>query len=222
MVQIARADNQPSPLAILPLGDSNTWGTGNPDLSGDAATTVGYRLALKQALQRAGLSAHFVGSFRVGYASFDDCAVEAWPGKGIDTLIWRVKEGLLERSEPDICLLLVGANNLWRSMADRRPIPGAAALHWVLRLLRLLQLCHRHRPGMWVLIGKPVTPANAPVPLTTYRAGIVAIAALGRALGRRWRPVDMAAPNDGVHYTPEGHAQLADAWCAAIQQLVLR
>ncbi len=203
-------------IAILPFGDSNTWGTGNPDETGAPATTIGYRLALKQALQVAGIDSQFVGSFRVGYATFADCATEGWPGKGIDTLIWRVKERLLERLEPDICLLLIGANDLWRSLEDRRPVGPLKALYWVLRLQRLLYLMHRHRPGMLVLIGKPVTPANAAMPLAIYRAGISATVALGRTVGARWRAVNLAAPNDGVHYTPEGHAKLAVLWCAAI------
>ena len=76
----------------------------------------------------------------------EDCATEAWPGKGIDTLIWRLREGVLERFEPDVCLLLIGANNMWRSLQDRRAIGPLAAFYWVWRLQRLLGEMRRQSP----------------------------------------------------------------------------
>jgi len=209
-----------NPLRIMPFGDSNTWGTGNPDSTGDPATTVGYRLVLRDALQSAGVASCFVGSFRVGYSAFEDCRTEGWPGKGINTLIWRVREGLLERHTPDVILLLIGANNMWRSLQDRRPIGPLATLYWVWRLQRLLGEMRHRGPKTRILVGKPVTPGNARLPLALYRAGIVVLTAVYRAFGARMWAVDLRAENDGVHYTPTGHAQVATLWCAAICRLV--
>lgn len=217
---VAARPDQRAPWRILPFGDSNTWGTGNPDSSGDPATSVGYRLPLKRALTQAGTAATFVGSFRVGYALFDDCATEGWPGKGINTLIWRVREGVLERYEPDCILLLIGANNMWRSLQDRRPISPLAALYWVWRLQRLLAEMRHRRPQALILVGKPVTPRDAPLPLAVYRAGISVLAWTYRALGGRLWAVDLPGENDGVHYTPAGHAHVAALWCAAIQRFL--
>jgi lysophospholipase L1-like esterase len=210
---------QDTALRVMPFGDSNTWGTGNPDTTGGPASTVGYRLALKSALSNSGIDIAFVGSFPAGQAVFDDCQTEAWPGKGINTLIWRVREGILERYEPDVVLLLIGANNMWRSLEDRRPIGPLVALYWVWRLQRLLGEMRRRRPQAYILVGKPVTPGNAHVPLTIYRAGIGVLVALYRVLGARMCAVDLKADNDGVHYTPAGHAQVAALWCAAIHRL---
>lgn len=165
------------PLTILTMGDSNTWGTGNPDLSGEPAVTVGYRQPLKRALEEIGSASRFVGSFRVGYATLDDCATEAWPGKGINTLIWRVREGILECYEPDVCLLLIGANNMWRSLNDRRPIGPLRTLYWIWRLQRLLGEMRRRRPTMAIAVGLPVTPSNTALPLALYRGGVRACVA---------------------------------------------
>ncbi|NLG28618.1 MAG: hypothetical protein GX557_11960 [Chloroflexi bacterium] len=209
------------PLTILTIGDSNTWGTGNPDLSGAPAVTVGYRQPLKLALEATGIASRFAGSFRVGYATLEDCATEAWPGKGINTLLWRLREGILERYEPDVCLLLIGANNMWRSLDNRRPIGPLRALYWVWRLQRLLGEMHRRRPAMAVCVGQPVTPANARLPLALYRAGLRACVAGYRLGGARMLAVDLPADNDGVHYTVAGHEQVAGLWLAALRRLGL-
>jgi hypothetical protein len=222
-MQTVQTNPQPNtPLRLLPFGDSNTWGAGSPDLSGDPAVTVGYRLALKQSLHDASIGCAFVGSSRVGYAVLDDCAVEAWPGKGINTLIWRVREGILERFEPDFALLLIGANNMWRSLDDRRPIGPLAALYWVWRMQRLLGEMRRRRPQCCILVGKPVTPTNARLPLTVFRAGVSLLTAAYRMVGARIWAVDLCAENDGVHYTPAGHLHVAALWCAAIRLRLAR
>ena len=203
------------------MGDSNTWGTGNPDLSGEPAVTVGYRQPLKRALEEIGSASRFVGSFRVGYATLDDCATEAWPGKGINTLIWRVREGILECYEPDVCLLLIGANNMWRSLNDRRPIGPLRTLYWIWRLQRLLGEMRRRRPTMAIAVGLPVTPSNTALPLALYRGGVRACVAGYRLGGARMLAVDLPADNDGVHYTVSGHEQVAGLWLTALRRLGL-
>ena len=207
-------------LAIMPMGDSNTWGAGNPDLSRDAAITVGYRRELVSLLGKRGLAPRMVGSQSSGGAIMADPYHEGWPGKGIDTILWRVRRGALERYQPDIVLLLIGSNNMWRSLDDRRPIGRLAALRWVARLGLLLLTMWRRSPSTWVIVGKPITPGNALVPLRVYRAGIELLAAGLRIAGARFSTVDLRAENDGMHYTPSGHRAVARIWYEEILRVL--
>jgi lysophospholipase L1-like esterase len=203
-------------VRILCMGDSNTWGAGNPDLARDPATTVGYRQELVRLLAERGIRARMVGAQSSGAAVMARPHHEGWPGKGINTLVWRVRVGVLEKWRPDVVLLLIGSNNLWRSMTDRRPVRPLWAWYWVARLVRLVVAISRRAPQAWVLLGQPVTPADAGRALRIYRRGIGALGRLLAALGSRVVVVDLDAENDGIHYTPAGHRQVAYLWYRAM------
>ena len=117
-------------------------------------------------------------------------------------------------------LLLIGSNNLRRALGDRRPISGLRAAYWVLRLARLLQVMWQRSPSTWTIVAKPVMPGDAQRPLRIYRAGIALLTAVLGIAGMRISMIDLAAENDGTHYTPEGHRAVARLWCAEIMRVL--
>ncbi len=198
------------PLAILPVGDSNTWGVGNPQGTKNAAIVVGYRKKLKELLSESGVSIDFRGSKVTGFASFNDPENEGWSGEGIGRIKTRVSQGMIETYEPDFLLLLVGSNDMWKSLADRTPISDEKARFWVSELGSLLDEFARRRPSMHVIVAKPATPLNSFRPLTIFRNGIDELVASGIKAKRNISVVDFwKVSNDGVHYTPKGHEEIA-------------
>jgi hypothetical protein len=68
-------------IRILPAGDSNTLGVGNP-MTTDRSMVVGYRKKLKELLAAQGIEIDYVGKVRSGYRVFDDPENEGYPGQG--------------------------------------------------------------------------------------------------------------------------------------------
>lgn len=217
-------------MRIMCMGDSNSMGVGNPPIEIAWANNqivpdclkqiIGYRYKLKQLLTAAGIPAEFVGSQRAGWATFSDCEHEGWPGEGIPKIKSRIDSGALEAYEPDVVLLLVGANDMWVSLDNRIPITNAKAGEWVNVLKLMIQNMCLRRPGMSVIVGKPCTPTNTPAPLAVYRYGIDSIVTELNYSGKKVYAIDTTGcVNDGTHFTIDGHNWLAYIWCDAIKVL---
>lgn len=208
-------------MVILPVGDSNTWGVGNPQGTKNAAIVVGYRKKLKELLADSGVQIDFRGKKKTGFLSFNDPENEGWSGEGIDRIKTRVNEGMIEAYEPDFLLLLVGSNDMWKSLADRTPINDEKARFWVSELGKLLDEFANRRPEMHVIVAKPATPTNSFRPLNIFRDGIDDLVASGIEAKRNVSTVDfLTVPNDGVHYTPKGHEDIAKIWSDEIQRVI--
>lgn len=220
-------------MRILPLGDSNTLGAGNPAIEIQWANgeivpeclgkIVGYRKRLKELLGIAGVPSEFVGSKRAGWTSFADCKHDGWPGEGLDRIFQRVAvDNAMATFAPDVVLLLVGANDMWVNVAsDRRPIDDARAAERVTKLARVLESIFASKPDVAVVVGKPSTPVGSERPLAIYRGGIDSLVASLRGSGKRIATMDTSGlPNDGVHYTPVGHEGLGERWAVAIKSLI--
>jgi hypothetical protein len=207
----------PATLVILPTGDSNTAGVGNPPVSGstiDYTVTVGYRKKLKELLALQGITSDMRGSQTAGQAVFDDPQHEGYPGRGIQRIRERVAQGMLEAYEPHVMTLLIGSNDMWVSVSsDRSPVSDAVALARVADFASLMDEVHQRRPEMHVIVGKPATPTNALRPLGLYRDGIQDVVDARQALGWKVSTVDfMGLANDGTHYRPDGFEQMAAIW----------
>lgn len=203
-------------LVLLPAGDSNTWGTGNPTGASDS-TCIGYRKRLKESLTEKGWKTDFKGSLRSGMKYFDDPENEGWRGQGLAKLNARVDEGMLEEYKPHAMLMLVGANDMWVSLSDRSPISDDKARYFVGELDKLLVKLHQRAPGMHVIVAKPATPGNSTRPRNIYRSGIDSLVKAGLGAGRNISTVDfLTLPNDGTHYTAAGFEQMADLWRDAL------
>ncbi|MBN1676263.1 MAG: fibronectin type III domain-containing protein [Kiritimatiellae bacterium] len=207
-------------LKIMPVGDSNTWGVGNPAGTTEASQVIGYRKKLKDLLAASGVTVDFVGARRAGSDYFSDTQNEGYPGEGIDRIQTRVSQGMLATYAPDVLLLLIGSNDMWVQVfpAEMRvPISDEKAQYWVNRLAALVDDMIARRPAMHIIVAKPATPTNSLRPLGIYRAGIDQLVAARKASGKNIRSVDfMGAANDSVHYTVAGHEECARRWQAAI------
>jgi len=209
-----------APLAILPVGDSNTWGVGNPQGTKNTAIVVGYRKKLKELLAESGVPIDFRGKKKAGFASFNDPEHEGWSGEGINRIKIRVSQRMIETYEPDFLLLLVGPNDMWKSLDDRTPISDEKAQFWVSELGSLLEDFAERRPQMNVIVAKPATPRNSLRPLKIFRDGIDDLVATGIQAKRNISTVDFwNVPNDGVHYTPRGHEEIAQIWADEILRI---
>lgn len=208
-------------IKIMCVGDSNTWGVGNPDTSKDPETTIGYRMQLKSLLDSKEFKTDFVGSQEQGCGWFSDCQHEGYGGRGINKIQERVNEGMLETYQPDIMVLLIGSNDMWVSLDDRRPISTSEAQAWVGRLDSLLQDMTNRKPEMHIIVAKPATPTNGGLALSTYRAGIDTIVSRLCSEGRNIHLVDFnGCANDGTHYTPSGFNCIASKLADKIPCLV--
>jgi lysophospholipase L1-like esterase len=90
------------PLRVMPLGDSITFGKGDP-------AENGYRATLFDWLTRAGVTADFVGSQQNGTGA--DTGHEGHPGWRIAQLTEGIDQWVADTS-PDIVLLDIGTNDL--------------------------------------------------------------------------------------------------------------
>lgn len=204
------------PCAIMPVGDSMTWGHG-----WTPGARVGYRLALWNQLQAAGYSIDFVGGMEQDSEggtippAFDDDH-EGHPG-------WRTEEDAdhiyewLSVNPADIILLMVGTNNIGRGDAPEATIASYA---------RLLDEVDRYSPATWVIVAQ--IPNRAPYSPATTEFNVM----LGNLVreriadGDRLRLVDMESAllsddlYDGVHPATSGYQKMAAVWYEAVVPLV--
>ncbi len=202
----ARSDsaNNTSPrLRVLCAGDSNT----------EAREFPGYRAYLKQELDRRGIAIDFVGSKRGG-EPWSDPEHEGYSGEGIARIRQRVREGMIEQYSPDVILLLVGSNDLWKDVrSDRSPADDAQAQELAAEAVDLIRDMARRSSHVRILVGLPATPTNTAEALRIYRSDLEAGVKKLAATGAHVAAVDMAGlQNDGVHYSNEGFRQMAARW----------
>jgi chitodextrinase/lysophospholipase L1-like esterase len=232
VLQVYQADASPASsgafgnIAIMPLGDSLTYGFIN---DGNSDNEIGgYRRYLWERLRGDGITnVDFVGSLANGIPTIDRDH-EGHGGWRIDDLEAAVG-GWLNASQPDIVLLLAGANDI---------IQGYGPSLALSRMGLLLDKIHTFRPAAKVIVANlpggranadsmfsNVTPAavsafNGGLPsLVNARAGqgwnIVLIDAFGSAgLDRSAASPDYSI--DGMHLSLAGYSKLASLWYSAL------
>ncbi|HNV01574.1 MAG TPA: GDSL-type esterase/lipase family protein [archaeon] len=211
---------------ILPLGNSNTVGVGNPSYSGGKychnpySNCVGYRLQLKNLLTAEGISSDFVGTKSMG--GFSDNQHAGYSGKGIGYIQGVVSGGIISNTNPDIVLLMIGANDMWVSVSDdRSPISDSKARFWGDQLGVLIDSIYTKKPSVAIIVAKPTTPGNSQRPVNIFRAKIDTVVATRKSQGKKIYVIDCAgASNDGVHFTPSGFNTLASRWFNEIKKIV--
>ncbi len=97
-----------TPLKIMPLGDSITFGEGS-------LTSNSYRIDLQNRLEAAGLDVDFVGSQRAGAPATADLDNEGHPGWTIEKIAAELT-GWLTTYRPDVVLLMIGTNDMNRNI----------------------------------------------------------------------------------------------------------
>ncbi|HVZ89459.1 MAG TPA: SGNH/GDSL hydrolase family protein, partial [Polyangia bacterium] len=213
-----------SPCAILPLGDSITWGYGS-------TTGGGYRVGIFSQAVAASKTITFVGSQKtgpttvsgkpfpqgneghVGYSIDDSAQTNGIAGTLTDTAIATYK--------PNIVLLMIGTNDMHYSI-DLANAPA--------RLGALLDEITTDAPGA-LLVVATIIPANGTqnTPTKTYNAALPALIQARAAKGKHIVLVDMYAAmkswstslyKDSEHPNDAGYTIMADTWYQAIGSLL--
>jgi lysophospholipase L1-like esterase len=201
----AEADPALTPLKVMPLGDSITWGSGSADSRignrTGAATTSGYRIDLQNRLATAGLTVDFVGSQQAGPQGTDRDN-EGHPGWRIDQIAANV-DGWLATYQPDVILLHIGTND----MAQNRTA-GATA-----RLSGLIDQIRTARPDADIFVQQVVQGHIEPYKsrIAAYNRTIPGIVA---GKGAKVHLVDQSSIGglsefDGLHPNDAGYAKMA-------------
>ncbi|BFU44860.1 hypothetical protein KRMM14A1004_30970 [Krasilnikovia sp. MM14-A1004] len=188
----------------MPLGDSITFGAGS-------LTMDSYREDLRQRLTAAGLSVDFVGSQVSGHGADRDN--EGHPGWIIQQIAAHADQWLAT-AQPDVVLLQIGTNDMWRKV----DVAGAPA-----RLSALIDQIRAARPGAQIFVAK-ITSAKAAGTRARINAFNAAIPRLVAAKGPRVHLVDQSSIGgidlrDNVHPHDFGYAKMAFNWYQALRKV---
>ncbi|MDQ0936726.1 ricin-type beta-trefoil lectin domain protein [Streptomyces turgidiscabies] len=194
-----------TPLRVMPLGDSITWGVGS-------STGNGYRSALWDRLAADGHPLDFVGTGRAG--SMSDADNEGHSGYRIDQIA-ALTDAALTRYRPNVVTLHIGTNDLNGSYQ-----PTTAAD----RLRSLVSQITAAAPDATVLVASLVvsTSGSEEQYRGTYNQAIPRIVSDAQAAGKKVAYVDMSSLNtadlaDALHPNDAGYRKMADAFHRGVQ-----
>ncbi|WP_406161475.1 ricin-type beta-trefoil lectin domain protein [Streptomyces sp. NBC_00882] len=194
-----------TPLRVMPLGDSITWGVGS-------STGNGYRGPLWDELATDGHPLDFVGTGRGG--SMSDPDNEGHSGYRIDQIA-ALADASLTRYRPNVVTLEIGTNDLGGSYQ-----PSTAAD----RLRSLVNQITADVPDATVLVASLIvsTSGSEEQYRGAYNQAIPQIVSDAQAAGKRVAYVDMSSLTtadlaDAVHPNDAGYQKMADAFHRGIQ-----
>ncbi|MFF1300830.1 MULTISPECIES: ricin-type beta-trefoil lectin domain protein [unclassified Streptomyces] len=194
-----------TPLRVMPLGDSITWGVGS-------STGNGYRAPLWNKLATDGHPLDFVGTGRAG--SMSDPDNEGHSGYKIHQIA-ALADAALTRYRPNIVTLMIGTNDLNESYQ----VSTATA-----RLKSLVSQITADVPDATVLVASLVvsTSGSEEQYRAAYNQAIPQIVSEAQAAGKRVAYVDMrglttADLADALHPNDSGYQKMADAFHRGVQ-----
>ncbi|MER7757901.1 ricin-type beta-trefoil lectin domain protein [Kitasatospora sp. NPDC097643] len=194
-----------TPLRVMPLGDSITWGLGS-------STGNGYRGPLWDGLAADGHPLDFVGTGRNG--SMSDPDNEGHSGYRIDQIA-ALADAALTRYRPNVVTLEIGTNDF---NGNFQPTTAGA------RLKSLVDRITADVPDATVLLASLIVSTNSTV--EQYRPGynqaISQIVSDAQAAGKHVAYVDMSAMTtadlaDSLHPNDAGYQKMADAFRRGVQ-----
>jgi lysophospholipase L1-like esterase len=203
-----------SPIRIMPLGDSITYGSSSTGI-------VGYRRPLYQSLAGAGYSVDFVGGQTNGSPEDFDRNHEGHSG-------WRADEirdnitGWLNSTPADVVLLHIGTNNISQGQAATTT---AAEIGQILDLINAWETTHNQ---VWVVLARIINRNDSRSGITTTLNGLIqALADTRIAGGDKIVVVDMESAlsypgdlADAVHPNNTGYGKMAATWFAELETLL--
>ncbi|MFH7244469.1 MAG: SGNH/GDSL hydrolase family protein [Spirulina sp.] len=203
-------DQSSTPLRIMPLGDSITYGTG---------AEGGYRSRLWAEFLAENRAVDFVGSQSYGSVG-TDLDHEGHPGKTIQFLRENIVNWL-GASDPDVILLMIGTNDiLYPEAHDFAQAPY--------RIGALIDQITLNAPNAKLLVAS-VSPLGDPLrneQAMGFNAEIEAAANRYANRGRSVYFVDMSealTPTDlvdGIHPNADGYDRVAQTWHSAILEVL--
>ncbi|MES4907940.1 MULTISPECIES: ricin-type beta-trefoil lectin domain protein [unclassified Streptomyces] len=194
-----------TPLRVMPLGDSITWGVGS-------STGNGYRSSLWNKLAADGHPLDFVGTLRGG--SMSDPDNEGHSGYRIDQIA-ALADASLTRYRPNVVTLHIGTNDL----------QGASEVNTAIARLRsLVNQITADVPDATVLVASLVvsTSSSEEQWRGAYNRAIPQIVSDAQAAGKHVAYVDMSSLTtadlaDPLHPNDAGYQKMADAFHRGIQ-----
>ncbi|MFC5668453.1 ricin-type beta-trefoil lectin domain protein [Kitasatospora misakiensis] len=194
-----------TPLRVMPLGDSITWGEGS-------STGNGYRGPLWDGLAADGHPLDFVGTGRAG--SMADPDNEGHGGYRIDQIA-ALADASLTRYRPNVVTLEIGTNDL---NANDQPATAGA------RLKSLVNRITADVPDATVLLASLIVSTSGRVEQSrpAYNQAIRQIVSDAQAAGKHVAYVDMsgltaADLTDTLHPNDSGYRKMADAFRRGVQ-----
>ncbi|MEW2115199.1 ricin-type beta-trefoil lectin domain protein [Streptomyces sp. NPDC005474] len=194
-----------TPLRVMPLGDSITWGVGS-------STGNGYRAPLWDELAADGHPLDFVGTLRGG--SMSDPDNQGHQGYRIHQIA-ELADASLTRYRPNVVTLMIGTNDL----AGSYEVSTASA-----RLKSLVNQITADVPDATVLVASLVvsTSGSEEQYRAAYNQAIPQIVSEAQAAGKHVGYVDMgslttADLSDALHPNDSGYQKMADAFHRGIQ-----
>ncbi|MFE9027993.1 ricin-type beta-trefoil lectin domain protein [Streptomyces iakyrus] len=194
-----------TPLRVMPLGDSITWGVGS-------STGNGYRGPLWNRLAADGHPLDFVGTVRGG--SMSDPDNEGHSGYRIDQIA-ALADASLTRYRPNVVTLHIGTNDL----------QGASEVDSAIARLRsLVNQITADVPDATVLVASLVVSTSSSEERWrgTYNQAVRQIVSDAQATGKRVAFVDMSSLTtadlaDPLHPKDSGYQKMADAFHRGVQ-----
>ncbi|MFC8510964.1 ricin-type beta-trefoil lectin domain protein [Streptomyces sp. NPDC057411] len=194
-----------TPLRVMPLGDSITWGVGS-------STGNGYRAPLWDGLAADGHPLDFVGTGRAG--SMTDPDNEGHSGYRIDQIA-ALADAALTRYRPNVVTLHIGTNDLQGAFEADTAIA---------RLRSLVDQVTADVPDATVLVASLVvsTSSSEEQHRGAYNQAIPRMVSEAQAAGKHVGYVDMSALTtadlaDPLHPNDAGYRKMADAFRRGVQ-----
>lgn len=195
------------PLRVMPLGDSTTEGNGEQ-------VPGGYRPYLWQLAQQENAAIDFVGSQVSGPAGLPDRDHEGYPGLQIQEI--EQKAALtVPQYRPDVILLHIGTNNIWRP----EEMPDVAPQ----RLARLIEHLTTLAPLAHLYVASIVPSVQHESNVRSFNETIPSIVADSAARGNNVSFVDQYSGLsfddliDGIHPNAGGYEKMAERWWEALR-----
>ena len=195
-------------IRLMPIGDSITSGY-------KGTANNGYRAPLYNAQIGHGNATDFVGSIRDGNAFDPDH--EGHSGYRIDQVA-SVLNGALSTYKPNVVTLHIGTND----MGQNYQVSTAPD-----RLASMIDQIISGSPGVTVLVAQLICNSDATVQsrINSYNSQIPGIVQARVNAGKHVYMVSMSSLNtgdlsDGLHPNDNGYQKMANAWDAAIQQVI--
>jgi lysophospholipase L1-like esterase len=223
-------------LTIMPLGDSITEGWMASMIGHPEADVAGYRGPLYAKLKAAGYNVQFVGSNDTFPGTLPAAQIRHEGHSG-----WMISPGMAGKdqrdgltnhidtwlgpngAEPNIILLMIGANDIWWNNQLATAPDRLSAL-----ISRISNKTTGLKPNAKLIVAQ-VTPFNDDGQdglAQAYNLGVANVVASHRALGENVSLVDMHAAlshatdlSDLVHPNASGYDKIADVWFQGIKAI---